>query len=338
MLQRIILSVLFLTVVSHATLADDFQLLPLNDFCGKGSSVTPTPWGDILLSVPNEPDGERIALLARIHEKKIYLWGVAPIAPASGRGVPTGMVFGEDENLYLCDNQNLASGGKNGRVLRILVNAAQRPYAAQLVASEVIMPHRVSVFDEHLYVTQYFHPVQEASDVWQSALYRFPIHVENIPVTPLPDDPSLIHTFQFTNPEKKQIPISLCFDASGKLFVGNPAEGVIYHLTLDDKGKVQGVTEYLRSDHLTSIDGMAADAAGNLYVGNAASDTLFRVTPEKTIEPLLVGKERGFRQPRDLCLGEGILYFTCQNLEGVESVGVWTVPSLRSVEETPQTP
>lgn len=335
MFRRILLQTLIFSAVSHVTLSDDLQLIPFNDFCSQISCVTPAPWGDILLSVPNEGDTERIALLARLHEKTIYLWGVAPVSPTSGRGVPMGMAFGDDENLYLCDDQSRLPGGGEGRILRLLVNPSHRPYAAQLVASGITMPHRIGVLGDYLYVTQYFHPVQESSDVWQSGLYRFPIHVENIPVTSLPDDPSLIHTFSLTNPEKKQIPVSLCLDSSGKLYVGNPAEGVIVTLTFDEQGKVRETTEYLRAEQLSSIDGMAADESGNLYVGNAISHTLFRVTPDKKMETILEGEERGFRHPRDLCVRNGVLYFTCETAESTPAVGIWTLPEGISAAETP---
>ncbi|MDO4583355.1 MAG: hypothetical protein Q4D62_04550 [Planctomycetia bacterium] len=322
MYRRLFLA-LILWTVSHATWGAEWELYPLNDFCADASGLTLTPWGDVLISVPNFGDTNRIAMFIRLHEKQLYLWGISPVSPASGRGVPAGIVFGEDENLYICDNQNRVADGQEGRILRVLVNSSHRPYAAQLVASGLQHPHRIAIFGEHLYVTQYFYAAQESSDVWQSSLYRFPIHVENIPVTPLPDDPSLLHTFPFTNPEKKQLPLSLCFDPSGKLYVGNPAEGAIYHVTFDEKGKVREVTEYLRASELTSIDGMAADGAGNLYIGNASLHTIFRITPAKTIEPFLRGEEVGFRQPQDICWGEGVLYFTCRTLESTPAVGLW---------------
>ncbi|MDO4583149.1 MAG: phage head-tail adapter protein [Planctomycetia bacterium] len=263
------------------TKAELFCALP--EFCPTPDGFARAPWGDILLSCPNYADPSHPAVILRITpDKKVRLWAICPIDPATGFAGPMGMEFGPDGNLYIADNQGWQYTERMGRVLRILVNEQHRPVGCEVVAYNFAHPNGIRIRDGYIYVSHSMIE-KDADGKLLSGVYRFPLDAKDVKVENSVRDPHVFGVLKTENPDCQYGLDGMCFDKEGNLYLGNFGDGSIFKVTFNEKGEPSEPTLFAKGTEMISNDGMIYGDDGNIYLCDFSQNAVLAVTPEGKI-------------------------------------------------------
>lgn len=269
------------------------KLFTLPDIFPKTGRFALAEWGDLILTCPNTPahpdSGQaHLPVFLRITpQEKIFLWGMCPVDPISGTATPLDAQFGSDEFFYVRDNPPPSAEGKRpGRIIRIFVNEARRPYGAEVVIYGMQNPVAMAIFGDHIYVLNHITAGQAgAGGETIGTLSRFPLDAAIIEVKNSLDESYIVTRFLHTA-ETSPIPDFLCFDANGTLFLGNSAAGTLEMVIFEKDEKAGRAVPVFPEPAFGTILAAAADASGNLYFLDGAKNRIVAVSKEKDITVL----------------------------------------------------
>lgn len=251
-------------------------LFTLPEICPTAADAVLTPWDDVLLACPNTADRDHPPVLMRVSpEGKCTLWSVSPIDPVTGTANPVFIRFGDDGNLYVCDNQSADPEKASGRIIRLLVNEQRRAYGAEVVAFGIKNPVGLAIHQDTIYVLNRLETDTE-TDAATTVIHHFPLDGTVIEVKNTPDDPTVMAAFVST--EERIYPAfdrltaaGMGEEEAGVLFLAASREGKLFTLPAVDAA--EKAKEPLDPAPLAvTVSGIAAmtmDDAGNLYILDA---------------------------------------------------------------------
>ncbi|MHB8954982.1 MAG: SMP-30/gluconolactonase/LRE family protein [Pirellulaceae bacterium] len=315
-------------------------LVTLPDDCPTPDGMAIDPAGNLIVACPNFADPSQPACLIRITPQlQVSKWIDVPSLKQTGRACPMGIAFGPDGALFVCDNQNWATGNgeqgetNQGRILRLRIDNGQL-VETTVVASGISHPNGIRVHENRLYVTVSMLPkIKRPDGLLVSGIYRFDIQDENVRVTNTPSDENLLATLVTENRDCQYGADGLAFDSQGHLFVGNFGDGALHKISFDANGQVAHAEVFAKTDFqvpmtaedfstrmvkaaMRTTDGICIDAHDNIYVADFSNNAICRVDPRGKIMVLAQspdgdGSDGGLDQPGEPILWQGKLVVTC---------------------------
>ncbi|HOE61861.1 MAG TPA: hypothetical protein PLJ32_09085 [Kiritimatiellia bacterium] len=200
--------------------------------------------GNIFLAAPNFVDksypGAILKMDKRSGKWSIFVTGL--VHPETGHGAPMGMEFGEDGNLYYCDNQYFSNKNYKSRVMRVVIDKAGEPVKIEPVVENIKLANALRVRGNAIFFTDTFFDVAGKN---LGGVYRVPISAfRDRPVRLLPkeqaaNDPYCLGTTETKPLEHRKDAAGadgLCIDKDGNLYTGNFGDGHFYILRLKPDG------------------------------------------------------------------------------------------------------
>lgn len=295
--------------------------LELPEYCPTPDGMAIDKNGNLILACPNFADTSKPAVLMKITpDGKISKWMDVPVLEETGLAAPMGIDFGEDGELYICDNQGWSGseqGQNRGRLLKLTFNENGEPLDTIIVADGMEHPNGVKVHNRKIYVTQsLLTPMSTKKTV--SGVYCFTCDDRDITVTNSNSDKNLLFTIETENPEVKYGLDGIVFDSTGNLYVGNFGDGSIVKVTFEENDNVMKKIVWAQSpEQLKSVDGLCIDSAtGNMYVADFSANAIACVTPDGVVtriaqSPDCDGSDGGLDQPGEPIVWQGKLIVSC---------------------------
>jgi len=200
--------------------------------------------GNIYCAAPNFVDKSYPGTIMKMC-KKTGKWSVfvpGLIHPDTGRGAPMGMEFGEDGNLYYCDNQYFNDKNYKSRVMRVVIDKDGEPLRIEPVVENVKLANAVRCRGNAIFFTDTFFDVAGKN---QGGVYRVPMSAfKDHPARLLPkeqasNDPYCLGVTD-TVPLKHRNDTAgadgLCIDKDGNLYTGNFGDGHFYVIKMKSDG------------------------------------------------------------------------------------------------------
>jgi len=239
-----------------------------------------------------------------------------------------GIAFGENGDLFICDNQGWTgseTGQNKGRVLRLTFDESNNIKETIVVAFNMEHPNGVRVHNGKIFVTQSMltaapRPIEENDPRMVSGVYCFDINDRDIEVNNNLLDPNLIVTFITHNVDVAYGADGLDFDAEGNLYVGNFGDGAIHKVTFDADGNVASNTVWAQDlSQLRTTDGICFDSKGNLWIADFSDNAVAVVTPDGKVRrvaqsPDSDGSKGELDQPGEPIEWNGMIIVTCFDL------------------------
>jgi len=330
---------------AHAALAQDAALRPqllvsLPDTCPTPDGMAIDADGNLVVACPNFADATRPGCLIRIdRQRRVTPWVQVPPLAETGHAYPMGIAFGPDGDLFVCDNQNWATGNgpdgeqNQGRLLRLRIRDG-RIARTTVVAHQISHPNGVRVRGDYVYITVSMLPkIRREDGLLVSAVYRFRLDDQQVSLTNTRNDPNLLVAFATVNRDCQYGADGLAFDSQGNLLVGNFGDGALHKVTFDAQGRVTGSTVFAKTEFATPLsapdfqdrmvrakmrttDGICIDDQDNVYVADFSNNAVCKVDPQGRITVLAQspdgdGSDGGLNQPGEPILWDGKLVVTC---------------------------
>lgn len=133
-----------------------FSVLP--DYICTPDGMAIDKYGNLILSCPNFADDNLSGCVVKIDKNKnITKWFDVPVHKETGIARNMGIVFDDEQNIYICDNQGW-SGAEHllfkGRILKLKVDDEGNILKCSVVAKNMEHPNGIRIWDNHMYVTQ----------------------------------------------------------------------------------------------------------------------------------------------------------------------------------------
>jgi len=221
--------------------------------------------GNIYCSAPNFKDQNCAAVIMR-YDRKQKSWApfVAALRhPDTGFGAPMGLEFGEDGNLYYCDNQYFADKEYKSRVMRVTVKNGEAQ-KVEPVIEYIKLANAIRVRGNAIYFTDTFGDIKESHEGY---VYRVPFSAfadgkvaKLLPKKQAAADPfclGITKTIPFG--ERKDIAGAdgMCFDKQGNIYTGNFGDGAFYIIPVNKDGSYGEMKELVRDlTILSCVDGI----------------------------------------------------------------------------------
>lgn len=211
--------------------------------------------GNVYVAAPNFVDQSYPGTIMRMC-KKSGKWSVfvpGLIHPDTKRGAPMGMEFGEDGNLYYCDNQYFNDKNYKSRVLRVVIDKSGEPLRIEPVVENVKLANAVRCRGNAIYFTDTFFDVPGKN---LGGVYRVPMSAfKDRPARLLPKDQAANDPYCLGVTETTPLPHrndtagadGMCFDKDGNIYTGNFGDGHFYTIRLKADG-TYGKLETLIND------------------------------------------------------------------------------------------
>lgn len=226
--------------------------------------------GNIFLAAPNFVDKSYAGTIMKMCKKSgkwsVFVAGL--LHPDTGRGAPMGMEFGEDGNLYYCDNQYFFDKAYKSRIIRVVIGEDGEPLKMEPVVENVKLANALRIRGNAVYFTDTFFDVEGKN---LGGVYRVPMSAfKNGPARLLPkeqagNDPYCLGTTTTTPlPHRKDIAGAdgMCFDKDGNIYTGNFGDGHMYVLKLRKDGTYEKpATLFQDPAQLPCCDGICYCAA-----------------------------------------------------------------------------
>lgn len=299
-----------------------FMKLP--DCCPTPDGMAIAPNGDLILACPNFADITQPACLMRItKDGKISKWLDVPVLEETGWASPMGIVFNEEGDLFICDNQGWSGAEKaknKGRILRLRFDNDQLVETIT-VASGMEHPNGIRIRNGKLYVTQSsLSQIKDPSGLLVSGVYCFDMNDRDIVVTNTSEDKNLITAVVTQNPEVQYGLDGIVFDEAGDLYVGNFGDGAIHRIKMDAEGNVLSNDVWAQdTTQLRTTDGMCIDNKGYIWVADFSANAVARVDKEGKIQriaqsPDSDGSKGELDQPGEPIMWNGQMIVSCFDL------------------------
>lgn len=327
-------------IPQEASAATPRLLVTLPDDCPTPDGMAIDAQGNLVVACPNFAEPGRPGCLIRIDPQlRVSKWVDVPVLAETGRACPMGIAFGPDGDLYVCDNQDWATGngpqGQNnhGRLLRLRIRDG-RIERTTVVAHSISHPNGVRVHGRHVYITVSVLPkVKRPDGLLTSAVYRFNLDDANVALANTLEDPNLLVHFVTHNRDCQYGADGLVFDRHGNLLVGNFGDGALHRIAFDAAGHVSGQTIFAQTTFRTpasdpdfakkmvqaamrTTDGICVDQHDNVYVADFSNNAVCRVDPAGQITVLAQsadtdGSDGGLDQPGEPIVWNGRLVVSC---------------------------
>ena len=320
----IMLMVLMSACTTPMQQSELFLVLP--EYCPTPDGMAIASNGDLILACPNFANQTYPGCVMRISkDKQISKWFDVPVLPETGLACPMGIAFGENGDLFICDNQGWTGSeeGKNqGRLLRLTFDENNRIKDTIVVAYQMEHPNGVRVRNGKIFVTQSMLTAHasESERRMLSGVYCFDINDRDIKLSNCPHDPNLLVAFFTQNVDVAYGADGLDFDAEGNLYVGNFGDGAIHKLTFDADGNVISNDVWAQDlSQLRTTDGIYFDSKGNLWVADFSDNAVAVVSPNGKIRrvaqnPDSDGSHGELDQPGEPIEWNGMIVVTCFDL------------------------
>jgi sugar lactone lactonase YvrE len=299
--------------------------LVLPDYCPTPDGMAIAPNGDLILACPNFADQRYPGCIMRItKDKRITKWFDVPVLPETGLACPMGIAFGENGDMFICDNQGWTgneAGQNKGRLLRLTFDANNKIKDTIVVAYNMEHPNGVRVRKGKVYVTQSMLTADPQPDKrMRSGVYRFDINDRDIEVKNTLRDPNLIAVIITQNEDVAYGADGLDFDNEGNLYIGNFGDGAIHKLTFDAAGNVLSNDVWAKDlKQMRTTDGICFDSKGNLWVADFSDNAVAAVSPTGKVSriaqsPDSDGSRGELDQPGEPIEWNGMIIVSCFDL------------------------
>ncbi|MDR3199445.1 MAG: SMP-30/gluconolactonase/LRE family protein [Planctomycetaceae bacterium] len=300
-------------------------LTELPDYCPTPDGMAIDSEGRLCVACPNYADQTKPACIIRIDKSvNIEKWFNVPILQETGVACPMGIAFGQDSELYICDNQGWTGNPKGqfkGRLLecRVQGKGDNAQITTRVIAEGLEHPNGVRFRNGYVYITNsLMTKIKHPSGLLVSGVYRFdPKIKESVCVTNTESDAHLFLTVLTYNKDCQYGLDGIAFDKAGDLYLGNFGDGTILRTKIDSNGKAVETKIWAKdSKNLRTTDGICFDANGNLYVADFSENAIAVVTPNTNIyriakSPDNDGSKGELDQPGEPIVWNGKLVVTC---------------------------
>jgi sugar lactone lactonase YvrE len=212
-----------------------------------------------------------------------------PVNSQTGKASPLGLVFAEDGNLYVSDNQSFCTDEPNlAGVIRVSIQNG-KPQYGDLVVSGLNAANGITTRGKYLYVAE---TNLRTTGKYTSGVYRFSLDElvggDTLIVTGT-GDPHLILSFETKNKEQAIGANGIGIDSHGNLFVNNFGDVEILKYTFDAQGKILSSEVFCRPEGVLSLDGMQIDSDDNLWIADFVGNAVL-VVDTKTRKSRIIAK------------------------------------------------
>ena len=252
-------------------------MLTLPQFFPHASAFAQAPWDDLVLACPN--DGANPPTFLRVTPgDEAFLWGMCPVDPVTGTANPVAAQFGSDGFLYVCDNPVPDADGKRpGRIVRIYVNEAHRPYGAEVVAFGMENPVAMAAHGGEIFVLNRLTGKEGEEQI--HTVHRFQEDELGTEVKNTLDEASVVA--RLTYPDGAPAADGMFFGSDGTLFLVNSQAGTLETLSFNEEKKMLLRAAYLETPVCETILAAAAGEDGAIYLLDGKKNTLIALDKEK---------------------------------------------------------
>lgn len=279
-------------------------LVQLPDWCNTPDGMALLPDGSFILSVPNFNELGAGSFLARVTpDNKVRKFMDLPKHPVTKEPMgPLGVCLGPSGDLYLADYQ--MTGERQSRVVKIEMKDG-KPGKIIPVITGFRVSNAVAYRDGYLYVSET--QIDIESSPATSGVFRFSMkELEKGPVQLADDETKDPHFLDIIKVHDKELLLGadgLCFDKSGRLYIGNFADGTVHRFTFDGQGRVASNVVFARADFMKSADGLVFDPVTSvIYVADSRANAIQVVAADGAVTTLAKnadtdGLDGGMDQP-----------------------------------------
>ena len=329
---RKVTAFLFAAAASLAALAGEpFAVFP--ESCATPDGMAVDPRGRLVIAAPNFADPSKPGVLFRIDRpgEKPYVWVTVPPHPRTGHAVPMGISFGDEGELYVCDNQGRFAAYE-GRLLRLTFKD-DRLAGCETVAEGMESPNGCEYHDGAIWMTQStVKLLDQGAGTAASFVYRFGKDERNVRITNSREDVNIVAEIATENRFSHGGANALCFGKDGALYVTHFGDGAILRYELASGGrkltdertfavtdfdytldpKAPGFLEKASKAKMRSADGICLGPDGAFYVADFVNNAVCRVSPKGEITVLKQspdgnGLDGGLNQPSETIFWQGHL-------------------------------
>ncbi|MDR2705188.1 MAG: SMP-30/gluconolactonase/LRE family protein [Planctomycetaceae bacterium] len=302
-------------------------LAVLPDYCPTPDGMAIDSEGRLCVACPNFADQTKPACIIRIDKSgNIEKWFNVPILKDTGVACPMGIAFGQNGELYICDNQGWTgnpNGQFKGRLLecRVVGKGDDANVDCRVIAEGLEHPNGVRLHNGQLYITNSLMTKIESkspSGLLVSGVYRFnPKTKKTVTVSNTETDTNLLLTVLTYNKDCQYGLDGIAFDNADNLYLGNFGDGTILRTKIDRNGNVGEIKVWAKNPkNLRTTDGICFDDNRNLYIADFSENAIAVVTPDANVyriakSPDSNGANGELDQPGEPIVWNGKLVVTC---------------------------
>ena len=232
--------------------------------------------GYVYVNMNNLALGKPSAILRFGADEKLEKVVDLPVHPETGFICALGIVFGQDGNLYVNDNQNFTGKGLGkSRILRVVMKDGKATGVVETVVNGINEANGITTFGDWLYVADTSFGTKDPHTSGVCAFKISELSADNpVQVKAGPDDPHYLGHFQTTGPWSVGAN-GIAADESGNVFVCNFGDAVLWKMTFDANRKVTDFKPFAdcKKAGVESLDGLQYDGKNGLwsadFIGNA---------------------------------------------------------------------
>jgi len=221
--------------------------------------------GNIYCSAPNFKNQNQAAVIMR-RDVKTGVWAPFVSAlrhPDSGTGFPMGLEFGNDGNLYYCDNQYFVDKSYKSRIMRVTVKNGEAQKVEPVVEG-VKLANAIRLRGNAIYFTDTFGDIEGRNEGY---IYRVPLSAFSngkvtrlLPKEQAESDPyclGITKTIPFGKRNDGAGADGMCLDKNANIYTGNFGDGCFYMIPMQADGTYGKMVELVRDLSISScIDGI----------------------------------------------------------------------------------
>ena len=231
--------------------------------------------GEVYVNMNNIVSGKPSTIVKITRNNQLEEVVTLPVHPKTGAVTALGIVFAQDGNLYVNDNQNFGGKGLGlSRILRVVM-ANKKVQRVETVAVGINEANGITTFGDELYVADTNFGTKEP---FTSGIYRFKLAElsaeKPVVVQAGPKDPHCIGTFTTTG--KYSVGANgVAADQAGNVYVCNFGDAVLWRFTFNKDRTVKSFEPFAfcKDAGVESLDGLQYDHQGSLwttdFIGNA---------------------------------------------------------------------
>lgn len=325
------ITLLFAVLCTAASAGKPFAVFP--DSCTTPDGMAVDPAGRLVIAAPNLADPSKPGVLFRIDRPgdAPYVWIMVPPHPKTGHAAPMGISFGDEGELYVCDNQGKFAEFE-GRLLRLTFKDDKLD-KCETVAYGMQSPNGCEFHDGAIWMTQSsVGLLDQGAGTAGSFVYRFGSGERNVKITNSREDVNIVVEIATENRFSRGGANALVFGRDGALYVTHFGDGAVLRVELTPDGKraksertfavtdfdytldpaSPGFLDKARKAKMRSADGICLGPDGAFYVADFVNNAVCRVSPEGDVSVLKQspdgdGMDGGLNQPSETIFWKGRL-------------------------------